>query len=137
MVSELFLNVSAEYNNLFCSLAFFLTWRFDPTYAMSNETTRGGTSFKLVTDDKSINKKGLSGDDDIENLRINSKCILMQNESFIKDWEIVNLTELENKLKAEEENDNLSLPKLIGETKILNDEHLKLVKEFFKFFKIK
>ena len=76
---------------------------------------------------KSINKKGLSGDEDIENLRINSKCILMQNESFIKDWEIVNLTELENKLKAEEENDILSLPKLIGETKILNDDHLKLV----------
>ena len=94
----------------------------------NNETSRGGTSFKLVKDvGKSINKKGLSGDEDIENLRINSKCILMQNESFIKDWEIVNLTELENKLKAEEENDILSLPKLIGETKILNDDHLKLV----------
>ena len=59
----------------------------------NNETSRGGTSFKLVKDvGKSINKKGLSGDEDIENLRINSKCILMQNESFIKDWEIVNLT---------------------------------------------
>ena len=56
---------------------------------MSNETSRGGTSFQLVKDDKSsiINKKGLSCDDDI--LRINSKCILMQNESFIKDWEVV------------------------------------------------
>ena len=40
-------------------LAFFLSWKFDPTYEMSNnETSRGGTSFKLVKDvGKSINKK--------------------------------------------------------------------------------
>jgi hypothetical protein len=35
---------------------------------------------------------------------------------------------LENKLKAEEENERMSLPKLIGETKILSEEHLKLVR---------
>lgn len=46
------------------------------------------------------------------------------NTSFLK---IVNLQELENKLKVEEENEHLSLPKLIGESKILNEEHLRLV----------
>ena len=57
---------------------------------MSNETSR--TGFQLVKDDNKTNTnktKGLSGDDDIENLMSNAKCILTQKEAFVKDWEVI------------------------------------------------
>jgi hypothetical protein len=54
--------------------------------------------------------------------------------SFIKDWEIVNLSELEHKLRKEIEieNEYKTLPKLNSDSMILKDDHLRKVKNNFK-----
>jgi hypothetical protein len=51
-------------------------------------------------------------------------------------FEIVNLYELEQKLKVEKENEQLQLPKLIGESKILKDDHLRIVSVLIDLFRL-
>jgi hypothetical protein len=61
--------------------AFFLAWKFDPTFAMSAETPRG--RFHLIKDDynKIMNN-------DLENLKSGTRRLLTQRRTFIKDWEV-------------------------------------------------
>lgn len=49
--------------------------------------------------------------------------------SFVKDWEIVNLKEYEQKLRKEIEieKEYKQLPNLIGQTTILEEDHLRKV----------
>jgi hypothetical protein len=60
--------------------------------------------------------------------------LINKNKTFIKDWEVVNLQELESKLKQEIEieNEYKTLPILDHETTILKEEHLRKVVFLFK-----
>ncbi len=59
----------------------------------------------------------------------NTSNRLINKEFFIKDWEIVNLHELESKLKLEMEieKDYKTLPILRNKSHILSDDHLRML----------
>jgi len=115
--------------------AFFLSWKFEQaSYGMSTETQKG--SFQLVRDyNKKLVELTSTLKEDltlINNNRLQNQVEVISNrvshtELFVKDWEVVNLSELESKMKVEREESQIPLPTLIGQTKILKEEHLRML----------
>lgn len=116
--------------------AFFLEWRPESTeYNLTPEQNRTKRRFRLLKEDERL------GDLIAENLTLNSFSTLSFNKSgkfnssnrlinkefFIKDWEIVNLNELESKLKLEMEieKEYNTLPILASQSDILKEDHLR------------
>lgn len=113
--------------------AFFLEWRPDNEYSLTPEQ-KATRRFQLLKEDERL------ADLIADNLTLgnasfanksskfnNSTNRLINKEFFIKDWEIVNLHELESKLKLEMEieKEYNTLPILSSKSDILKDDHLR------------
>lgn len=107
--------------------AFFLEWKNDSFHEHSN--TKG--HFQLVKQDEKLTDliagnllgptKGLNKSFSSTNRLLN------RGNTFVKDWEIVNLHEFEHKLKTEIEieKEYKMLPTLMDQSIVLKDEHLR------------
>jgi hypothetical protein len=115
--------------------AFFLEWKNDPTSMANNIDNKESVSgFRLVKEDEKL--ADLIADNLLAShlsLKFNksfsttNRLINKGTMNFVKDWEVVNLQELESKIKTEMliESEYKTLPNLIGKSSILKEEHLR------------
>jgi hypothetical protein len=67
--------------------AFFLAWKFDPTFALSHDMPRG--RFQLVKEDSKVAVDNLNGVLTNNDISMSSSAkTLSKQESFVKDWEV-------------------------------------------------
>ncbi len=66
--------------------AFFLAWKFDPTFALSPETPRG--RFQLVKEDSKIPQSNRTKNINNDILMTSSAKLISKQDSFVKDWEV-------------------------------------------------
>jgi LysM repeat protein len=116
--------------------AFFLEWKNDPHQDQVTMTQKK-SGFQLVKQDKKlidlIADHSLVAAAPIINLKLNksfsvtNRLINRSDKSFVKDWEVVNLQELELKLKQEIEieNEYKTLPTLMNKSTILKEDNLR------------
>ncbi len=115
--------------------AFFLEWKNDPTsMANSMDFKVPVSGFRLVKEDEKL--ADLIADNLLTShltLKFNksfsttNRLINKGTLNFVKDWEVVNLQELESKIKTEMliESEYKTLPNLIGKSTILKEDHLR------------
>ncbi|CAF0703097.1 unnamed protein product [Brachionus calyciflorus] len=114
--------------------AFFLEWKSDNTYSLTDKKVPK-SRFQLVKQDEkladliyeNILLKNSSQSNLKKNFSTTNRLINKGIDSFVKDWEVVNLKELEMKIKQEIEieKEYKTLPTLTQQSIILKDEHLR------------
>jgi len=120
-----------RYQNTDKIFAFFLEWKSDNHYALNKEEGQkkaNARRFQVVKPHENLTDlidQSLKAD--LHRNYSSTNRLLNKFETFTKDWEMVNLQELELKLKTEKEieKEYKTLPTLMNESLILKEEHLR------------